>query len=137
MDTFDPETRSRIMAKVRSKNTGLEERFISILRAAKIKSFARHADELLGKPDVVFRKSNVAVFIDSCFWHGCPDHLRRPSSNTTYWQSKIDRNVKRDRRTRSALRRQGWSVIRIWEHEMRKPANAIRRITRALEKRSK
>jgi DNA mismatch endonuclease (patch repair protein) len=136
MDTFDTETRSRIMSRVRSKNTGLEENFIAMLRAAKIKGFIRHADELPGKPDVVFRKAKVAVFIDSCFWHGCPKHLRRPSSNTAYWQPKIDRNINRDRRIRAALRRLGWSVIRVWEHDMKKPASAVKRVSRALEKRA-
>jgi DNA mismatch endonuclease, patch repair protein len=124
------------MSKVRSKNTGLEENFIAMLGAANIKGFTRHADELPGKPDIVFTKARVAVFIDSCFWHGCPKHLRRPSSNTAYWQPKIDRNVKRDRRTRAALRRMGWSVVRVWEHDMKKPASAVRRVSRALEKRA-
>ncbi|MGQ0793740.1 MAG: very short patch repair endonuclease [Deltaproteobacteria bacterium] len=133
MDTVDKETRSRIMAKVQSKNTRLEEQFIATLKAVKIEGFVRYADDLPGKPDLAFRSAKVAVFIDSCFWHGCPKHLRRPSSNTSYWQSKIDRNIQRDRRIRSALRRTGWKVIRVWEHDIKKPANAVKRISRAMQ----
>ncbi len=135
MDTFDQDTRSFIMAQVRSKHTGLEEKFMVSLKAARLGRFTRHADDLPGKPDVIFKKCKVAVFIDSCFWHGCPRHLRRPGSNQDYWQAKIDRNVSRDRRVRAALRRAGWSVIRVWEHEMKNPRNAINRIRRALANR--
>jgi len=123
------------MAKVQSKNTGLEEQFIEILRRAGIRGFIRSPDDIPGKPDITFRSRKIAVFVDSCFWHGCPKHLRRPSTNRSYWQLKIDRNIERDRKIRAALRRTGWRVIRVWEHDMKRPAAAIRRISRAIEDR--
>lgn len=76
--------------------------------------------------DVVFTRAKVAVFVDGCFWHGCPIHYRQPSSNVEYWVAKVDRNVRRDRKVDSILRDEGWTVIRIWEHE--DPAAAADRI---------
>jgi DNA mismatch endonuclease, patch repair protein len=67
--------------------------------------------------DLVFRGSGVAVFVDGCFWHGCPDHYVPPRSNSGYWVPKIERNRSRDRRVDEVLRSAGWVVIRIWEHE--------------------
>lgn len=69
------------------------------------------------RPDVVFTRARVAVFIDGCFWHGCPEHGRMPSSNAIYWAAKIELNQERDRAQTTALRAEGWYVIRIWEHE--------------------
>lgn len=135
MDRVSKETRSRVMSSVRSKNTRLEEKLVSILEGAGVHGFARYAPELPGTPDVAFMDKKVAVFLDSCFWHGCPKHLRMPSSNTEYWQSKIKRNVARDRRQRSALRRLGWSVIRVWEHDLQNPRQIYRKLYRALERR--
>lgn len=69
------------------------------------------------RPDVVFARDQVAVFVDGCFWHGCPEHFRPPRTNADYWQAKIARNVERDRRNDEELSRAGWTVIRVWEHE--------------------
>jgi len=69
------------------------------------------------KADVVFTRQKVAVFIDGCFWHGCPTHCRMPSRNRDYWEAKIGRNQERDYRVTAALAADGWRVIRIWEHE--------------------
>jgi DNA mismatch endonuclease (patch repair protein) len=66
---------------------------------------------------MVFPKARVAVFVDGCFWHGCPDHGVEPRVNSEYWSSKIARNVARDEETTAALRAAGWSVVRVWEHE--------------------
>lgn len=68
------------------------------------------------RADVVFVAKRVAVFVDGCFWHGCPEHCRSPSSNVAYWEAKIERNRARDRRVTQALRDGGWVVLRIWEH---------------------
>ncbi|HEU4975265.1 MAG TPA: very short patch repair endonuclease [Baekduia sp.] len=73
-----------------------------------------------GRPiraDVVFTRARVAVFVDGCFWHGCPQHGRTPKSNTGYWEAKVALNRDRDRRQRAALTADGWKVLRIWEHE--------------------
>jgi len=75
---------------------------------------------------VVFPAARVAVFIDGCFWHGCPEHGRRPTTNSAYWTRKLDRNIARDRRNDSALTDAGWTVMRAWEHEP--PAEVADRI---------
>lgn len=69
------------------------------------------------KPDIVFTARKVAIFVDGCFWHACPEHGRRPTSNEWYWTPKLARNVERDRTVTAALERAGWEVLRIWEHE--------------------
>jgi DNA mismatch endonuclease (patch repair protein) len=67
--------------------------------------------------DVVFRRERVAVFIDGCFWHGCPEHGRVPATNNSYWSEKLERNALRDRRNTRALEEAGWAVLRYWEHQ--------------------
>lgn len=86
------------------------------------------------KADIVFRPKKVAVFVDGCFWHGCPDHGTSPKTNAGYWRAKIGRNVERDRANEAELGAAGWTVIRIWEHET--PAAAAERIARVLNKRA-
>jgi DNA mismatch endonuclease (patch repair protein) len=68
------------------------------------------------RPDIVFTRRKVAVFIDGCFWHSCPEHAASPKSNTAYWEPKLRRNTERDTRDTSALVEAGWTVVRIWEH---------------------
>ena len=67
--------------------------------------------------DIVFPRLKLAVFVDGCFWHSCPDHGTRPQRNADWWAAKLDRNIERDRQTTEALRSAGWSVLRVWEHE--------------------
>ncbi|WP_328698650.1 very short patch repair endonuclease [Cellulomonas citrea] len=69
------------------------------------------------RADLLFSRARVAVFVDGCFWHGCPDHGTRPSSNAAWWSAKLDRNMERDRDTDDRLADAGWTVIRVWEHE--------------------
>jgi len=80
--------------------------------------------------DVVFTRSRLAVFVDGCFWHGCPDHGNTPTTNNGYWSEKLARNRARDARNDAALRAAGWDVIRVWEHEV--PDEAADRIARRL-----
>ncbi len=91
-----------------------------------------------GKPrrsiDVAFTRRKVAVFVDGCFWHGCPEHMTWPANNADWWKRKIERNVERDRDTDVHLAGQGWSVVRIWEHEASDVA--IARIEAAIASRS-
>ena len=75
-----------------------------------------HRKDLLGKPDITFRPSKVAVFVDGCFWHGCPWHYKTPKTRSEWWDAKIDRNKTRDARKTRKLRRLGWKVVRVWEH---------------------
>ncbi|MEU5671757.1 hypothetical protein ABZ749_15575, partial [Micromonospora sp. NPDC047753] len=69
------------------------------------------------RPDIVFTRPRVAIFVDGCFWHGCQLHCRMPSDPSGYWYQKIERNRERDVKTSEALRAAGWTVIRVWEHE--------------------
>ena len=120
VDTVDPEKRSRIMAKVKSHgNKSTELKLIKLFKEYEIKGWRRKYP-VFGKPDFVFPKSRLAIFVDGCFWHGCKKHCRIPESNCSYWVSKIDRNIKRDSLVNSELVKRGWHVLRIWEHELKK-----------------
>jgi len=111
--------RSRIMASVKSRDTkSTELKFISLLKEKGITGWRRNYP-LTGKPDFVFPLFKITVFIDGCFWHGCPRHCRMPSSNVNYWNTKIEKNKIRDKKITKALKMKGWQVIRIWEHEIK------------------
>jgi DNA mismatch endonuclease (patch repair protein) len=86
------------------------------------------------RPDFVFPKSRTAVFVDGCFWHGCPKHATKPANNRAFWRRKLAGNKTRDRVVNRALRRAGWRVLRIWEHELRFPESCIRRILEKLSR---
>lgn len=136
MDRLTPEQRSALMAKVRSWDTGPERTLRSALHRRGLR-FRKHLKTLRGRPDIVFVSALVAVFVDGDFWHG----YRYPvwkHKLTPYWQAKIERNRARDRRTFACLRRQGWIVIRVWEHEISTavdaPARRIVRIVRARQR---
>lgn len=90
------------------------------------------AGEVRVRPDIVFPRSRVAVFVDGCFWHACPDHGTKPKSNTSYWAPKLARNVERDRRVDRGLTGEGWKVVRIWEHEPLSDAAA--KVLRAVQR---
>lgn len=80
---------------------------------------------LPGTPDLVFVGPKLAVFIDGCFWHGCPEHYRPPQANVAYWQLKLTRNQERDRRVDQQLASEGWKVLRVWEHEIRRDLSGV------------
>lgn len=93
----------------------------------------RRRQSVFGKPDFVFPKSRLAVFVDGCFWHGCPKHGTRPKQNRKFWDTKIARNRARDRRVNRELRKLGWRVVRIWEHDLAKHGDkCLRRIKAVL-----
>lgn len=98
------------------------------------KDYPIHTETIRTRPDIVFTRARVAVFVDGCFWHRCPRHGQVPRSNRAYWQEKLKRNVERDRQATEALGRAGWTVIRIWEHEA--IGSAISRIRTALASRA-
>jgi DNA mismatch endonuclease (patch repair protein) len=127
-DVFRPEERSRIMSRIRSQgNRTTELRFIRILRTQKIGGW-RRGSELPGRPDFVFRRQRVAVFIDGDFWHGNPKKYRCPKSNRAYWRAKIRRNRERDREVNRLLRLRGWKVARFWESSLRNGRTIRRRL---------
>ena len=125
-----------VMTRVKKSYTKLEERLAVILNTEGLDRYDRYRKDLPGSPDFVFQQVKVAVFLDSCFWHGCPKHLRRPASNVDYWENKIAINKERDRRQTRELRKSGWRVLRLWEHELKEPERVIGKIRRALESRS-
>lgn len=138
MDSVDKQTRSRVMASVHSKNNrSTEKRLRYALIHAKIKGWRMQAKDLAGVPDFVFDKEQIAVFVDGCFWHGCPRCYRRPSSSRKYWDEKVKGNIARDKRVAAKLRREGWAVLRIWEHSLSEPEKAVARIKGKLAVRSK
>ena len=135
MDVLTPEQRSRNMSAIRSRGNRTTEQAVRyrLVRAA-IRGWTLHADSLPGKPDFAFERRRLAVFVDGCYWHGCPKCYRRPESNTGYWSEKYKRNKARDRKVRAKLRRGGWKVLTIWEHEVkRSPHKVIRKIQSALD----
>jgi DNA mismatch endonuclease, patch repair protein len=135
VDIFNKAKRSKLMSRIRSHgNAATELRFIRLMKDEGITGWRRH-HRLFGKPDFVFPKLRLAVFVDGCFWHGCPRcYSSNPKSNTAFWKEKFARNKQRDRLVSRALLRTGWRVLRIWEHELARKheARLLRRIQRAL-----
>ena len=124
MDVFSKEKRSKIMSAVRSNNTGLEKSFFEWLMEATEGRAIIHPKNIVGSPDAILEVPRIAFFLDSCFWHGCKLHYRAPKSNRGYWSLKIKRNRDRDRRVKICLKKEGWRVVRIWEHSWKKPGTA-------------
>lgn len=123
-------TRSQIMASVRSSgNKSTELKFISIMKVHSITGWRRHY-HVYGNPDFVFPNKHIAIFIDGCFWHGCPKHCRMPASRIQYWENKIFGNAKRDRHVTRELKKRGWTVVRFWEHDLAGGPVLGRKLTR-------
>jgi len=118
-DVFSKAKRSELMSRVRGRgNKATELTLASFFRAHGISGWRRHLP-LFGTPDFVFRHRRTVVFVDGCFWHGCPTHLTMPSTNREFWMKKLGRNRRRDRLVNRTLREDGWTVIRVWQHELR------------------
>ena len=119
-----PLSRSEQMSRIRSRDTRPEMLLRRALWSAGLR-YRVHGPGLPGRPDVVFPGRKVVVFVDGCFWHGCPLHYRTPPSPGPYWSAKLARNVGRDARDTAALETAGWRVVRVWEHEVREPLDAV------------
>jgi len=132
MDRVNKQVRSRLMGRIRSVDTGLERRLEALFSQSGLKGYVRSPAHIAGKPDFVFGRQRLVVFLDSCFWHGCVKHLRMPKSNLRYWREKIERNRRRDSRQRRELRKQGWHVITIWEHELKNPTRVLKKIRKVV-----
>lgn len=131
-DIWSKQKRSEVMSLIRSRgNKATELRLIEIFREHGITGWRRN-QPLLGKPDFTFRRERVVVFVDGCFWHGCPGCYKRPKSNQAFWDTKIANNRKRDRHVSRELRRLGWQVVRIWQHQLANSASVARRVERFL-----
>jgi DNA mismatch endonuclease (patch repair protein) len=154
-DVFTKRKRSAVMSRIRSRgNMKTELTLAKLFRAAGITGWRRQAKLRLpsttwragpARPthhggqanvsvDFVFAKKRVAVFVDGCFWHGCRWHGTQPRQNAAFWRHKLDANKRRDRLVNRTLRRQGWTVIRIWEHELAIRMKAVERIREALRR---
>ena len=115
VDIFAKAERSRIMARVRGRdNVSTELLVVKLFRSNGVTGWRRQPS-LFGKPDFAFPKARVAVFVDGCFWHGCPRHRRTPKTRVTFWSTKLARNAARDSKVSRELRAMGWTVLRVWE----------------------
>lgn len=123
-DNLSPEDRKKTMRAVKGKRTTLERRLRAMLAGMGLRGWRLNYDAGIGKPDAAFVEEKVAIFVDGCFWHGCPVCNRpMPVANQEYWERKIGRNVERDRRYDAELKAAGWRVVRIWGHELKKTSD--------------
>lgn len=128
-DVYTRAERSALMAKVRGRgNLTTEEALAKVFRAEGWSGWRRQraiggraaaGARFQVRPDFVFAARRLVVFVDGCFWHGCPQHGTRPRGNAAFWRAKFRRNRERDRRDTRNLRRAGWKVLRLWEHELK------------------
>jgi DNA mismatch endonuclease (patch repair protein) len=129
-DVFDKAKRSQVMAAIRGRgNKGTELALIAIMRRHGITGWRRN-QPIFGRPDFVFRRERIAVFVDGCFWHCCPKHSNLPVNNRDFWRPKLESNRRRDKLVTAALRKAGWRVVRLWEHQLhrRDEAKLVRRL---------
>ena len=113
------------MSKIRSSNTQFEKNFISELKKRTDKKFRINAGDLRGKPDIVFQKEKVCVFLDSDFWHGWQYPRWKKLLKNDFWKKKIENNRARDRKNTAYLRNDDWKVVRVWGHEIKKDIGAV------------
>lgn len=133
MDKLDKESRSRLMAKVKSKNTGVEKAVRSLLHRMGFR-FRLHRKGLPGTPDIILPKYHTVILVHGCFWHrheGCK-LAANPASNTDFWIEKFAKNVERDARQVIALEKAGWKVVIVWECELKDPTVLAARLEREL-----
>jgi DNA mismatch endonuclease, patch repair protein len=138
-DVFTVAKRSQVMSRIRGRgNKDTELRLMSIFRAHGITGWRRHPN-LIGKPDFVFRRERLVVFVDGCFWHGCPrpKHAPLPKNRAEWWAAKLSGNKLRDQIVTRSLKQQGWRVIRIWECDLlpKRQSRVARRIVKAAQTR--
>ncbi len=159
-DVFTKAKRSEVMSRIRSRgNKDTELALVKIFRREKIAGGWRQRRVRLNiqrqtsnserlklsvgclkssswvRPDFVFPKLKVAMFVDGCFWHACPKHSTRPKNNAVFWEKKLEANKKRDRQVNRMMRKRSWRVLRIWEHELtrKNEDRCVRRIRRFLD----
>ena len=129
-DTFSRERRSEIMSRIKGRNNQATElKLIKVFRANRIKGW-RRGQPIFGKPDFVFPEARIAIFVDGCFWHSCPLHGEIPATNKAFWKTKLTRNQKRDLVVNSTLKKEGWKVVRVCQHDLATPKNIAKKIAR-------
>ncbi|MGM7700530.1 very short patch repair endonuclease [Pseudalkalibacillus sp. Hm43] len=115
-DVMTKEQRKKTMSKIRSRSK-LEDKVSKALWARGYR-FRKNVKSLRGTPDIVIKKYKIVIFIDSCFWHVCPEHGNFPESNTQFWRNKLQQNKKRDEIVTTYYKQKGWFIMRVWEHEL-------------------
>ena len=136
-DVFSTSKRSEVMSRIRGKDTTPELQVRSIVHRLGYR-FRLHAKDLPGSPDLVLPRLGTVIFVHGCFWHrhrGCR-YATTPSTRMAFWQAKFDANVARDKRTAASLRHLGWSVITVWECQLRTPDRVAARLERLLAERA-
>lgn len=124
------------MQSIRATDTKMETQFRSELYRRGLRYRTNYA-QLVGKPDIVFVSRKVVIFLDSCFWHQCPLHANMPKVNRRYWIPKFTRNKRRDLEVNAELRKEGWYVIRFWEHQLKNNLDkCIQRVESTLARRA-
>jgi len=132
VDNLTKRQRSYNMAKVRSRgNASTELKTLMVLKRGGLTGWRRHFP-VFGRPDFAFPKSRIALFIDGCFWHGCPRCYQAPKTSSGFWRKKLSKNKKRDREVSRLLRKAGWTVIRVRECQLKSPLRLLRRIKVAI-----
>jgi DNA mismatch endonuclease (patch repair protein) len=119
MDDLNAADRRKNMQNIRSKNTIPELLVMNELKRCKV-YFVKHSDKLIGKPDIVFSRKKLAIFVDSDFWHYNLKIFIMPKTNIKYWKNKIKRNIERDKYVNKVLRKMGWKILRFWESDIKK-----------------
>lgn len=123
MDNLSRKKRSYIMSQIRGKWTKQERLFHNYLKGMKIRH--KMHPNIAGNPDIILKDKKVAIFLDGCFWHGCPKCYKKPTSNVAYWKRKIITNRRNARRANHFLRKSGWKILRIWEHEIQESGVSV------------
>lgn len=132
MDNLTPEQRKKNMRNIRSKNTLPEIIVEKYFRKNKI-YFSREYKNIFGKPDFVFRRKKILIFVDSDFWHCNPKRFKMPKSNIEYWEGKMTRNKERDKLVNRYLRKEGWKVFRYWESDIKKNVDkTLKKVSRLI-----
>jgi DNA mismatch endonuclease (patch repair protein) len=132
-DIFTKTKRSEVMSRIRGRgNRTTELAMMKLFRRHGITGWRRN-QPVFGKPDFIFHKKRVALFVDGCFWHDCPSHGHRPKSNREFWRRKLDKNRKRDRRVSMELKRSGWKVVRFWEHQLADASRIVKKVKMVLK----
>ena len=123
MDRITKEQRRKIMSSIKAKSH-LEEIVTKELWHRGVR-FRRNVRSLKGTPDIAIKKYKIVIFIDSCFWHCCPEHFRMPKSNLEYWERKLNRNKEHDAVVTTYYQDRNWNILRFWEHEIKQDLNKV------------
>jgi len=130
-DKFDAKTRSKIMSSIKSSGTKPE---IKIKKSIRGLGFS-YQPKMKGSPDFVNKKARIALYLQGCFWHACPKHYKLPKTNKDYWSKKIKRNLERDKKNFSFLKKKGYKIIKIWECDaLKSPEKAKDKIMKLIKK---